>query len=178
METTLQHFRSTELLHIVSTVRPEWGVCNWVMRSTSPSSSESRLIMKTGDSLLLVLEFAQSKSRWAVRLPTDYGVPAEYWAPCLVPPLLFIETALPQLPAPRIHSYSFSYDGPVGVPYILLDWIEGKPLPPFTDTWPRREQRYNILDELSDILLDLIFCPLDHAQGIRYYGMILPLSYY
>jgi aminoglycoside phosphotransferase (APT) family kinase protein len=169
MEDVLQKFQSEELLRLASSLRPEWGICDFVTRS-DPSTPSAPLTIKTGNGFLLILKFTHNPARWAVRIPRTYKEDVTRWAACWIHPLEFITESLPDVPAPRIHSYSLLWDEPVRVPFILLDWIEGKPLPAFTHAWPNHDQRVRILDQLSDILLNLIFCPLHGARGIRYYG--------
>jgi hypothetical protein len=171
---TLEHFNKEELLRVASSLRPEWGPCNFVLQQQSPSTlpAEDMLwLINPGNSILLLLQFEYSPDRWTVKLPVNTGIPEEVWSRCLVSPLQFIARTLPRIPAPRVHASCLSYDNPIRVPYILLDWIEGKSLPEFTDSWPGQVERTKILDQVSDILLDLIYQPLDDAKDIRYYGI-------
>ncbi|GMG27564.1 unnamed protein product [Aspergillus oryzae var. brunneus] len=71
----------------------------------------------------------------------------------------------PNVPAPRIHGYfdcgSHGYN-PVGVGYMLLDWIEGSPMMPWDQLTPAAPYRQKVLDQIADLILIIILeCPLD-----------------
>lgn len=174
MEEPLATLKSDQLLCLASSLRPEWGTCS-IVRLEQPTASASSpcplLVIKTGNTITIMLKFSRVQSRWAVRLPSTLGADVRDWKLCLISPLQFINSALPKFPAPRIHAYDLSYDSPLTLPYIILDWIEGTPLAPFTESWPTANQRMRILDELSDILLELLLLPLNDAADLWYYGM-------
>lgn len=77
------------------------------------------------------------------------------------------------LPAPRIHGYfdcGSSGDNPVGVGYMLLDWIEGSALMPWDRLTPPVPARHKLMHRIADPMLDLITqCPLD--EQVLFYGM-------
>jgi hypothetical protein len=168
MDGIFQYFNGEELLKTASSHRPGWGPCHFLC-----SSADLPDIIKAGDDNIMILAFTNNRSRWAIRLPREFRQCVEYWAALLIHPLQSINETLPNIPAPRIHSYSISWDSPVGVPYVMMDWNEGREMPAFTDTWPSPSSRHKILDQLSDFLIDMIYCPLDGAKGsVCYYGEI------
>ena len=171
MDTVLQHLNDSALLSLASRLQPEWGTCKFTERLNELPQTDNRVVIQTGGSLLLLLEFTDNPSRWSVRIPSAYGGYVDYWKMC-IHPLEFVASEISHLPAPRVHAYDLSSTNSVGVPYMILDWVDGTPLFAFTDTFPSPEKRFQILDDMSDIILDLIFCPLDSAKDICYYGSI------
>jgi hypothetical protein len=105
------------------------------------NNDQHSLECKYKHSLLLLLEFTENSSRRSVRIPSQY------------------DGALPYLSSPRVHAYDLSAASPVGVPFMMVDWVDGTPLPLFTDIFSTSE-KFQILHNLSDIILDLV-CPLN-----------------
>lgn len=170
MEAVIQHFNRDKLLNIASSLRPVWEKCHFVQQQRGPvSSKDLPLNFITDNGILMLLAFANNPFRRAVRLPLSYGEDVGHWGVSLVHTLQFIAEALPNIPAPRIHSYSLIYDSLVGVPYILLDWIEGSQLPVFTDTWFSPSQRFKILDQLNDILVEFVVL----LTGLQEFGIMV-----
>ncbi|THH30558.1 hypothetical protein EUX98_g3635 [Antrodiella citrinella] len=60
--------------------------------------------------------------------------------------------ATTRIPVPRIHDFAFTPDNPVGIPYILMDRIDGRPM-----YWPelRPFEKTKILQQYADIVLEL-----------------------
>ncbi|KAK3996890.1 hypothetical protein QBC44DRAFT_316810 [Cladorrhinum sp. PSN332] len=107
--------------------------------STNPLSGKQCVIY--------ALEFPNGDS-WAIRIPSHMG---HLSAPAIAN---YVETEariLKTLEAtgfsfsPRLLSYSSAFDNPIGFPYLVLTWIEGRPLG-WTSTVPaQRDIRDKIL---------------------------------
>ena len=82
--------------------------------------------------MILRLRFYTTGKLWAARIPVNQE---NSFLKLSAQPLEFITRNHPRLPAPRLHCYSDTgadIDNPVGVAYILVDWIIGKPLQPWS----------------------------------------------
>ncbi len=87
-------------------------------------------------------------------------------------PLECIARNFLRIPAPRLHGYfdaGAKGDNPVGVAYMLLDWIEGKHMPPWSLTSPEVPLRHKVLDQLADMMLEML--TKENVEGdIPFYG--------
>jgi aminoglycoside phosphotransferase (APT) family kinase protein len=88
--------------------------------------------------------------------------------------LQFISRSFDSFPAPRVYHSCLEENNPVGVPFMILDWIEGMSMPQWRPGLPPNESaRMQFLDQFSDAFLDLVLTPLTDRSGndIEYYGM-------
>ncbi len=95
---------------------------------------------------------------WAVRIPSHTGhLPAAAIAN-------YVEAEariLKDLEAsgfsfsPRLLGYSSAFDNPIGFPYLVLTWIEGRPLEWTSAVPAQRNIRDKILHQMADISLEL-----------------------
>jgi len=67
--------------------------------------------------------------------------------------------------APRLLGYSSAFDNPIGFPYLVLTWIEGKPLEWTSAVPARRDVRDKILRQMADIALELALCTCAEEAG-------------
>ena len=69
----------------------------------------------------------------------------------------YVKRAVPDIPIAIVHTFSDSKDGDgVGLPYILLDWIEGQTLEDWSSDSPSGPQRRKVLAQLARITVDLL----------------------
>lgn len=129
------------------------------------------LLVKTLNRQILIIQFSDYSGRWAVHIPLEYNSDeVESWKSFIIAPLQHLGDSIPHFCGPKLHHYSLSHENPIGIPYIILDWIEGKPLGPFTNDIPL-SARMGLLDDLGDVLLDMMSCSLENAKDIIYYGI-------
>jgi hypothetical protein len=106
------------LLSLASSLRPHWVTCKFKESFNELLGTYDRVVIKTGGTFLLLLEFSDNPTRWRVRIPStinhwddiDHKL-IEMWH---INPLKFIEYALPHFPAPRIHTYEISAKKSIG----------------------------------------------------------------
>ncbi|RAQ68036.1 hypothetical protein COH20_011740 [Aspergillus flavus] len=119
--------------------------------------------------IIFIISFPDRDERWAARLPLNQD--DSFFQICIRPIQLAHRSS--NVPAPRIHGYfdcgSHGYS-PVGVGYILLDWIEGSPMMPWEQLTPAAPYRQKALDQIADLILIMILeCPLDDQT--LFYGV-------
>jgi len=124
--------------------------------------------------MVLRIRFPNSGTLWAGRIPSDQ----EYsFHAVSIQPLMFIARNHPSLSAPRLHGYfdaGAAGDNPVGVAYMLVDWIEGEPMPPWSLKDPPVLMRRKVLDQLAEIILEML--SLTTFDGdILFYGKFAAL---
>ncbi|KAB8210286.1 hypothetical protein BDV34DRAFT_220878 [Aspergillus parasiticus] len=115
------------------------------------------------------ISFPSTNERWAARIPLNQD--DSFFQICIRP--IQLAHGSSNVPAPRIHGYcdcgSRGYN-PVGVGYMLLDWIEGSPMLPWDQLTPAAPYRQKILDQIADLILNMILeCPLDDQT--LFYGV-------
>lgn len=121
-------------------------------------------------SLTLLIRFIDKSPMWAARIPLDqnYSFYRSY-----VQPLLYLKRYHQRVPAPRVRGY-VDVDAPnnsVGVGYMFYEWIEGRPLAPWSLAEIPVLQRQRVLDQLAEHLLDLFVGGADpDPRDIRFYG--------
>lgn len=120
---------------------------------------------------ILILEFPAQNKSWAARIPEDQ----EYsFLEISIKPLECIALNFPNIPAPRLHGYFDAGPGggenPAGVAYMLVDWIEGEHMPPWSLTTPTVSRRYKVLDQLADMMLEML-SKTDVKGDISFYGI-------
>ena len=90
---------------------------------------------------------------WALRIP--YGE-VRSDVECTVTTMRYVRRALPSVPVATVHAWSDKEDGDgVGMPYILLDWIDGKTLEWNANT-PPLAARGKILAQLARHTADFL----------------------
>ena len=145
------------LLQVISSQAPNEPKCHYV--SNKPVVSSGYLIF--------IIEFSQSGQRWAARFPFAQEFP---FAAFTVEPLQYIARNFPELPAPRVHSYSEpGQESSIGAAYVLLDWVDGFPLEPWSLESPSVATRHKVLHQLADFMLQMTL--KSASKGISYYGM-------
>ncbi|RAQ48708.1 hypothetical protein AFGD_010750 [Aspergillus flavus] len=119
--------------------------------------------------IIFIISFPDRDERWAARIPSNQD--DSFFQICTRP--IQLAHRSPNVPAPRIHGYfdcgSHGYN-PVGVGYMLLDWIEGSPMMPWEQLTPAAPYRQKVLDQIADLILIMILeCPLDDQT--LFYGV-------
>jgi aminoglycoside phosphotransferase (APT) family kinase protein len=122
------------------------------------------------DWMILRIHFPTVGNRWAARIPRDQQ--CSFYA-IAIQPLEFVAHNCPKVPAPRIHGYVDveDTDNPVGVAYMLIDWIDGTPMQPWTLDYPTVARRHKVLTQLADIILELLSVTKIN-DGIHFYGTL------
>jgi hypothetical protein len=119
--------------------------------------------------LIFRIRFASNRKCWAARIPKDQ----EYsFRDISIKPLEVIARRHPRIRAPRLHGYvdaGTAVDNPVGVAYMLVDWIEGKSMQPWTKDYPPTHLRQKFLRQLADITWEMLSDPID-GEDILFYG--------
>jgi aminoglycoside phosphotransferase (APT) family kinase protein len=119
--------------------------------------------------LIFRIRFAANQNSWAARIPKDQ----EYsFRDISIKPLEVIARRHPRIRAPRLHGYfdaGTAGDNPIGVAYMLVDWIEGKSMQPWTKDHPPTHVRQNFLRQLADITWEMLSDPID-GEDILFYG--------
>ena len=105
---------------------------------------------------ILIVQFPSESKRWAARIPIDQECS---FLETSVQPLEFVARNYPDLPAPRLHGYVDAGtlgDNPVGVAYMLVDWLEGRSMKPWDLNDPPVSVRRKVLDQVADIVLEML----------------------
>ncbi|KAK3045709.1 hypothetical protein LTR09_012743 [Extremus antarcticus] len=66
--------------------------------------------------------------------------------------------------APKCHGRSLTFDNPAGYPFIVLSWIDGSKLA-WTESFPQRPLRDDILTQMAKMQLDLIEYTLENSHS-------------
>ena len=121
---------------------------------------------------ILRIFFPRVNKCWAARFPVDQQ--SSFYESSIVP-LLYIGNSPVGMLAPRIHDYVdggiWAAQNPVGVAYILMCWIDGSPMQPWTMDNPPGNARRCILDQIADLMLGM----LRHnilGGSIRFHGTV------
>lgn len=69
------------------------------------------------------------------------------------------------IPVPRLYSYNFSNKNAVGVPYMIMDWMQGQPYHPSHISEP---QHSNFIDQLADIMIKLSTLNLTKSGALTF----------
>lgn len=145
-----------------------------IQRATLLSNgSESHLVgdaIQTNGAIILKICFPSHGNTWAARIPFDQEAPFYEMS---IQPLEFLARNHPEIPAPRVHDYvdGGSKEGnPVGVAYMLVDWLDGSHLRPWSLTEPPVAVRHKVLDQIADLMLNML--SKDPVGGdILFYGI-------
>lgn len=123
------------------------------------------------DWLIFRIRFAAKQKSWAARIPKDQKYS---FRDISIKPLEVIARRHPRIRAPRLHGYvdagtCTTDNNPVGVAYMLLDWIEGKTMQPWSEDHPPTRLRQKFLDQLADITWEMLSDPVDQ-EDVLFYG--------
>lgn len=159
----LSRINRDALLKIASSTFPNEPNCQF--DSSTPVVSPGYVIF--------VVSFPDSGRRCAARFPSDQQFPLSVFS---VKPLQYIAQNFPDLPAPRVHSFSeYGHESPVGAAYMLLDWIDGSPLEPWSLDAPPVVTRHKVLSQLANFIIQMIL--KDAGKEISFYGIRTLPSY-
>ena len=157
-EETLQQVNKDALLRIASSLCGG-SPCHFVGDPITQSSCT-----------ILVIRFPKEDRSWAARIPEDQEY--SFLDICVIP-LECVALNFPNIPAPRLHGYfdaGAKGDNPVGVAYMLVDWIEGKHMPAWSLTSPTVSIRQKVLDQLAEMMLEILSTK-EVKGNIHFYGM-------
>ncbi|KAK2765227.1 hypothetical protein FQN54_008926 [Arachnomyces sp. PD_36] len=127
--------------------------------------------IQRSDQIILKICFPHEGKTWAAKIPSDQEWP---FYEIMVQPLQFLEKWHPGIPAPRVHGYvdvgeEGNGEDKVGVAYILLDWIDGRCMQPWSLSDPPVEARHHVLNQIADLMLEMLGSSAA-GKGIRFYG--------
>lgn len=134
-----------------------------------PYFSDARVVRN--GCVVLLLCFKESTKRWAVRIPQDQEHAFLFE---IAGAMQYVAREFPALPVARVHGFwepgksDKMNVNPVGVSCLLVDWIEGKPLAPWSIANPPMARKKVVLEQIADIMLEMLLRPA--GKGIRYYG--------
>lgn len=169
--TTLAHFNALSKMGSVERILDLLNKQALVEAASSFAGSPTCQIDSSPSSItpgyiIFVIAFPDRDERWAARIPLDQD---ESFELCIAPLKLANRSA--NVPAPRLYGYSeCGPNNPVGVGYMLLDWVEGSSLMPWDHVIPSPPNRLKILHQVADLILNLITKCLPD-DSIIYYGM-------
>lgn len=134
------------------------------------------------DQIILKIYFPDKAKTWAAKIPFDQECP---FYGISVQPLELLANWHPQIPAPRVHGYvdvdqeeeEGEGESKVGVVYMLMEWIDGKPMQPWSLNEPPVEARCKVLDQIAVLMPGMLrMSAVD--RGIRFYGTLLHAPYH
>ncbi|KAI9669571.1 MAG: hypothetical protein M1817_004614 [Caeruleum heppii] len=107
------------------------------------------------DLAILKIYFPGQGTTWAARIPYEQDWP---FYEVSVRPLEFLACHHPTILAPRVHGYVDvgAGENPVGVAYILMDWVDGNHMQPWSLSEPPLPTRHRVLDQIADIMLEML----------------------
>jgi hypothetical protein len=127
--------------------------------------------VQTNGVTILRIYFPNQGNTWAARIPFD-----QEWSfyEISIQPLEYIARHHSDIPAPRVHDYvdggGTEGENPAGVAYMLIDWLDGSPLKPWSLTEPPIGARHLVLDQIADMMLDMLLkSPAD--GDVLFYGI-------
>ncbi|KAL1845130.1 hypothetical protein VTK73DRAFT_1064 [Phialemonium thermophilum] len=68
--------------------------------------------------------------------------------------------------SPRVLGYDSGFNNPIKFPYMVLTWIDGKPLEWTESIPPQGHTRDKVLYQLANILLELVSCTMHSKPGV------------
>ena len=123
------------------------------------------------DQAILRIHFPCEGKSWAAKIPFEQQWP---FYEISVRPLEFLARKHPGIPAPRVHGYveaGAKGENPVGVAYILMDWMDGSHMQPWSLSEPSIFARHRVLEQIADMMLEML--SKNTVDGdIYFYGMI------
>ena len=126
--------------------------------------------IQTNGVVILKIHFPSYGNTWAARIPLDQEWPFYEMS---VQPLEYLARHHPEIPAPRVHDYvdcGTEEKNPIGVAYMLVDWVDGSRLEPWSLTEPPVAVRHKVLDQIADIMLNMLSKnPI--SSDILFYGI-------
>lgn len=128
--------------------------------------------IETNGVIILKIHFPKHGNTWAARIDLDQEWPFYEMS---IQPLEFLARNFPEIPAPRVHDYvdaGSDAENPVGVAYVLIDWLDGNHLKPWSLTEPPVPVRHKVLDQIADLMLNML-SKNPAGSDIRFYSIHL-----
>lgn len=169
MNTLTDSVNASELFSLASSLFPEQRRCFF---APSPDKQDVPWCIETPGGVIFVLAFENRQIRLAIKIPLqeDDDDVTSWWM-WSIQALRFVGGSFDRFPAPAVRYVDLDGSNPVGAPFMIIDWIEGSPMPLWGRELPHVSARMHFLDRFSDVFLDLALTPLkNNNANIQYYG--------
>lgn len=150
MALSVKTFNSDSILNIVDSLRADGTSASFCFNTAEHPLSGKQC-------LIYAVKFPDDAT-WAVRIPAHTShLPQEAITDYLKTEISILKNLETRgfSWSPRLLGYDCGFNNPLEFPYLVLSWIEGKPLE-WSDTVPsQRENRNKILHQLANIILEM-----------------------
>lgn len=123
-------------------------------------------IIKSYTNLLLLLHEEDSEKQWITRIPYDQE--DRKFLIDEVEPLMRVAKRFTGFRVPRLYQYGLAKDqkNRLAVDYMILDFIDGRQMPMWTENYPAWEQKEQILEQLADIYIEWFSKPATYDDRL------------
>lgn len=130
-------------------------------------------IIKSYMNMLLLLQEKGTDKQWITRIP--YSQEDKEFLTDQVEPLIRVNKRY-SFRVPYLYHYGLAKDpsNELGIDYMLLDFIDGRQMKMWTETFPAWDQKKQVLDQLADIYLEMFSKPVAYEDRLKLDSERLP----
>ena len=123
-------------------------------------------IIKSYMNVLLLLQEKASEKQWITRIP--YLQEDHRFLVDQVEPLLRAGQRFKTFRVPRLYHYGLAKDkmNDLGIDYMLLDFLDGRQMPMWTETFPCKAQKTSILEQIARIYIEMFSQPVTYHDKL------------
>lgn len=123
-------------------------------------------IIKSYMNMLLLLHEKDSNKQWIARIPYDQE--DEEFLVDQVEPLIRASKRFKSFRCPRLYHYGLAKDekNPLGMDFMLLDFIDGRQMPMWTETFPTMKQKRQVLEQVADVYMEMFANPATYEDRL------------
>ena len=127
-------------------------------------------VIRSYMNMLLLLQEKDTQKQWITRIPYDQE--DRRFLIDQVEPLIRASKRF-NFRVPKIYHYGLAKDkeNDLGVDYMLLDFMDGHQMPMWTKNFPSNNQKHQILDQMTDIYLEMFSKPVSYDDRLRLTSM-------
>ncbi|KKZ64017.1 hypothetical protein EMCG_01678 [[Emmonsia] crescens] len=173
MDLITQHRVTQEAENFIASIDPS-AVCD-LASSFHPAKKQCRIfsdVKKGGFNVCFPVEFTEDAAddstpeRWMIRIPIlpRLAFPKEKLRGEIATMKFIAEKTT--IPIPRLHGYSINSENQLGLPFMLLEFIEGKPLFTVEVRKLPRPQKRELFAKLGDIYIQLFQHKFDRIGAL------------
>lgn len=128
-------------------------------------------IIKSYMNMLLLLQEKNTNQQWITRIP--YHQEDQDFLIDVVEPLIRVNRKY-TFRVPHLYHYGLAKDrmNGLGMDFMLLNFIDGRQMPMWTNTFPAWEQKKRILDQVANIYLEMFSKPVTYSDRLILNSML------
>lgn len=132
-------------------------------------------IIRSYMNVLLLLQEKDTGKQWVTRIP--YKQQDSRFLIDQVEPIIRVRKRF-KFGVPYLYHYGFVEDEEfaIGVDYMLLEFMAGRQMLMWTETFPRMEQKNQILEQLTDIYMGMFTTPVTYSDRLQLRSTFLGFS--